>query len=65
MSTPPIQPRMLDPAVQTMLTYIGGVTLAATGIIAIVSTARLHLARSFGLRSRRELEADALPTIDF
>ena len=56
---------MLDPAVQTMLTYIGGVTLAATGIIAVVSTARSHLARSFGVRSRRELEADALPTIDF
>jgi hypothetical protein len=56
---------MLDPAVQTMLTYIGGVTLAATGIIAVASTARLHLARSLDFRSRRELEANDLPTIDF
>jgi len=56
---------MLDPAVQTMLTYIGGVTLAATGIVAVVSTARLQLSRSLGFRSRRELDADELPTIDF
>ena len=56
---------MLDPAVQTMLTYIGGVTLAATGIIAVVSTARTHLSRSLRLRSRRELAANELPTIDF
>jgi hypothetical protein len=56
---------MLDPAVQTMLTYIGGVTLAATGIIAVVSTARLRLARSLDFRCRRELEANDLPTIDF
>jgi hypothetical protein len=57
--------RMLDPAVQTMLTYIGGVTLVATGIVAVVSTARVHLARSLDFRSRRELEANDLPTIDF
>ena len=48
-----------------MLTYIGGVTLATTGILAVVATARAHVARSLGLRPRRELASDDLPTIDF
>ena len=55
---------VLDPAVQTMLTFIGGATLLGSGIVAVVATARMHLSRSLR-ESRRPLTADELPTIEF
>ncbi|MBA2333196.1 MAG: hypothetical protein H0V94_10455 [Actinobacteria bacterium] len=55
---------MLDPAVHTLLTFIGGATLVGSGIVAVVATARLRLSRSLKSDGRPP-RVDELPTIEF